>query len=415
MSGQVIYIVRSWPRWSQTFIVNEVLALERRGVDLVVFSLVRSGEELVQPQVADVRSPVHYLEDELRRPLSARLRTQVRQFLASPLRYALVLWFCLRNAGLAAGYGECSTLGCFLHAVTVAETLDDERATSRPAHVHAHFAHDPALVGMLVARLTGLPFSFTAHARDLVEIPPTSLAARAARATALVTCCAANADYIDTAVPADGRPPVLVIHHGVDLERFVPTPRDEAPAVPRLLSVGRLVEKKGYDDLLHALAAVRDHGLAFSCRILGDGPMLAELADLCARLDLHQVELAGARSSEQVVAALKEADVFVLTPRVVDTGDRDGIPNVLVEAMAAELPVVSTAVSGIPELVDDGHNGLLVAPDDPAALADAMLRLADDPDERHRFAAAGAATVARDFDGDALARRMAALFGTVHA
>ncbi|MGH8966799.1 MAG: glycosyltransferase, partial [Actinomycetes bacterium] len=328
MSERVIYVVRSWPRLSQTFIVNEVLALERRGVDLVVFSLVRSGEDRVQPQVADVRAPVHYLEDEPL-PLAARVRRQLGWFRAAPVRYARVLWFCLRNPGLAAGYGECSTLDGFRHAVRIVAMLDDmRRAGQEPVHVHAHFAHDPALVGMLVARLSGLPFSFTAHARDLVEIPGSSLAARTAEATAVVTCCEANAAYIDSAVPMAGRPPVLVIHHGVELARFTPARKPPA-TLPSLVSVGRLVEKKGYADLLHALARLKATGAPFSCRIYGDGPLRAELTGLRDCLGLQQqVELVGARSTGEIVAALRGADAFVLTPRVVEGGDRDGIPNV---------------------------------------------------------------------------------------
>ena len=169
MPDRVIYIVRSWPRLSQTFIVNEVLALERRGLELVVFSLVRSGEDVVQPQVADVRAPVHYLD-------GTRDGADVRRLLSwcaiAPLRTFLVLVHCLLHPRMAAGYGEGSTRQCLGHALRVAAAVRDLRAAGdEPVRVHAHFAHDPALVGMLVSRLTGLPFSFTAHARDLYEIP----------------------------------------------------------------------------------------------------------------------------------------------------------------------------------------------------------------------------------------------------
>ena len=166
MPERVIYVVRSWPRLSQTFIVNEVLALERRGLELVVFSLVRSGEVVVQPQVADVRAPVRYVDDlEHGR---ANVRRQLSSFVDAPMRSARALLDCLLRPGLAAGYGDCSALQCFRHALSVAAVVRDMRAHGdEPVRVHAHFAHDPALVGMLVARLTGLPFSFTAHARDL--------------------------------------------------------------------------------------------------------------------------------------------------------------------------------------------------------------------------------------------------------
>ena len=408
MSERVIYIVRSWPRLSQTFIVNEVLALERRGLELAVFSLVRSNEVLVQPQVAEVRASVHYLEDRLRRPWVSRTRLQLAGLLAAPLRYALVLWFCLRHPGLAAGYGDSSTLRCFFHAVRIASSVEDMRAAgAEPVHVHAHFAHDPALVGMLVARLTGLPFSFTAHARDLVQIPAKSLAVRAADATALVTCCAANADYIDSAVPAVDRPPVLVIHHGVELGRFVPTPRDPAVKVPNLLSVGRLVEKKGYVDLLHALGTVKARGVDFRCRIYGDGPLQQELTELRDSLGLQgQVELMGARSNEQILAALRVADAFVLAPKVVEGGDRDGIPNVLVEAMACGLPVAATSAGGITELVQHDVNGLVSEPGDVEAMAESITGLLTDPGRRARLGEAARQTVERGFDIDVAAHRL---------
>lgn len=408
MPEEVIYIVRSWPRLSQTFIVNEVLALERRGLELAVFSLVRSGEHLVQPQVADVRAPVRYLEDQLRRPWTSRIRLQLAGLRAAPLRYLFVLWFCLRHPALAAGYGECSTLRCFFHAVRIACTIDDMRAAgAEPVHVHAHFAHDPALVGMLVARLTGLPFSFTAHARDLVQIPGESLAARAADATALVTCCTANAGYIDSVVPPAGRPPVLVIHHGVELGRFLPAPREAAAGVPCLLSVGRLVEKKGYADLLHALSTVRAAGVAFGCRIYGDGPLQQELTELRDALGLRgHVELMGAASNEQILAALRVADAFVLSPKVVDGGDRDGIPNVLVEAMACGLPVATTSAGGITELVQHDVNGLVSEPGDVVAMAASITGLLTDPGSRARLGAAGRRTVERGYDIDVAARRL---------
>jgi glycosyltransferase involved in cell wall biosynthesis len=408
MPERVIYIVRSWPRLSQTFIVNEVLALERRGVELAVFSLVRSGEDLVQPQVFDVRAPVDYLEDERKRPWASRTRLHLIWFMRAPLRSAMVFWFCLRHPGLAAGYGDCSTRACFLHAMRVAAALDDMRAVGEePVHVHAHFAHDPALVGMLVARLTGLPFSFTAHARDLVQVPATSLAARAAEATALVTCCAANAEYIASAVPPAVRPPVLVIHHGVELGRFVPAPRGGSVAVPSLVSVGRLVEKKGYVDLLHALGALKANGARFICRIYGDGPLCDELTELRDSLDLRDhVELMGAQSNEQILAALHGAHAFVLAPRVAEGGDRDGIPNVLVEAMACGLPVATTTAGGITELVQHDVNGLVSEPGDVVAMAESISRLLTDHALRRRLGDAARCTVERDYDVDVAARRL---------
>jgi len=404
MPDRVIYIVRSWPRLSQTFIVNEVLALERRGLELVVFSLVRSGEDVVQPQVADVRAPVHYLD-------GTRGGTDVHRLLSwgvvAPLRTFLVLVYCLLHPRMAAGYGQCSTRQCLGHALRIAAAVRDLRtAGDEPVRVHAHFAHDPALVGMLVARLTGLPFSFTAHARDLYELPVAGLTARAREATAVVTCCDVNARYLESVVPHQDRPPIVVVHHGVDLHRF--SPAGQVTATPPLLvSVGRLVQKKGFPDLLRALREVKDRGVRFHARISGAGPLYAELARLRDTLGLAaDVELRGAEDSDAVVAALHRATVFALTPYELPGGDRDGIPNVLVEAMACGLPVVATTAGGITELVRHDVNGLLAAPGDVAGIADALARLLTDAASCTRLGTAARRTVETGYDIDDAARRL---------
>lgn len=414
----MIYVVRSWPRLSQTFITNEILALERRGLGITVFSLVRSGEQLVQPAVSRVRAPVIFLSDG---PAMWRDRFRLHRiaFGSGPLRYVRALLFALRQPSLAAGYGESSTVESFGHAVRIAAEIEHMRTEGdAPSHLHAHFAHDPALVGLLVARMTGLPFSFTGHARDLVQIPGTSLTVRAAGATALVTCCRANAEYIDSVVPEAVRPPVLVIHHGVELSTFAPTafaPTDAGAGtgVPTLVTIGRLVEKKGFDDLLDALAIVAARRRPFRCRIYGDGPLRETLERQRDRLGLqHVVALMGASDSDGVIAALAEADMFVLTPRVAGDGDRDGIPNALVEAMACGLPVVTTAVGGITELVRNGRDGIVVAPGDTASIAGAIDRLVTDGELRRRLGAAARRTVELEHDVDQAAIRLEAVFAS---
>ena len=402
MTGRVVYIVRSWPRLSQTFIVNEVLALERRGVQLDVVSLVRSGETVVQPQVADVRAPVTYLDD----PRPRRLLAHLSAFAATPGRYLSALLLCLRQPELAAGYGDSSALECLTHAARIAKGVNALSGPGRPNHVHAHFAHDPALVGMFVSMLTGLPFSFTGHARDLYQIPASSLAAKAARATMLVTCCEANVTFLRNTLPGS-QVPVEVIHHGVDLDRFAPSTR-RSDGVPALVSVGRLVEKKGFDDLLRALARLDQ---PFSFQIYGDGPLHDELMSLRDELGLgDRIDFMGARDSDEIVKALADADAFVLTPTTTEDGDRDGIPNVLVEAMACGLPVVTTTAGGITELVADEVNGLLCDPDDVSSIARSVGRIVADPALRARLGAAGRDTVEADYDVNTAAARLEALY-----
>jgi glycosyltransferase involved in cell wall biosynthesis len=414
MSERVIYLVRSWPRLSQTFVVNEVLAVERAGAELAVFSMVRSGEALVQPEVAAVRAPVVYLADRADDGILRRALPFLVVLLGSPLRFLRTLVFSLRRPGLAAGYGECSTRECFVQATQIAAAIRRMRATGvRVEHLHAHFAHDPALVGLLTARLThNLRFSFTAHARDLLQIPASSLTARAADAVAVVTCCEANAGYIASVVPHVLRPPVEVIHHGIELDRFTPS-RSHAPSArpPRITSVGRLVEKKGYTDLLRALARLVDRGESFRCDIYGDGPDREHLERLRDDLGLRgHVAFQGAQDSTHIREVLQSSDLFALTPCVTNDGDRDGIPNVLVEAMACGLPVVTTTSGGITELVHHGENGLVSRPGDVAAISGAVARLLGDAELRRRLGEAARHSVEADYDVNAAARRLLGVY-----
>jgi glycosyltransferase involved in cell wall biosynthesis len=417
MPRTVIYLVRSWPRLSQTFVLNEVLALERRGVRLAVFSLVRSGEAIVHPQVEQVRAPITYLADECGRGWPVRIRRHARQLTRTPVTYARTLATCLRDRDLTAGYGECTALESFDMAVRVTDAVRRLKAGgSEPVHLHAHFAHDPALVGMWVARFTGLPFTFTAHARDLVQLAPPALAARAREAAGVFTCCSLNAEYLDSTLPGSVRPPVTVIRHGVDLRRFTPGTRHPATGVPTVVSVGRLVDKKGFADLLQALWLVKATGRAFRCEIYGDGPELDRLTSLRTSLQLDdEVHLLGARSGDGIVRALRDADLFALTPRVAADGDRDGIPNVLVEAMSCGLPVVTTTAGGVPELVDHDHNGLLARPGDVRTVATHLGELIDSAERRARLGAAARATVERSYDVDVAAQTLERLMLSARA
>jgi glycosyltransferase involved in cell wall biosynthesis len=407
---RVAYLVRSWPRLSQTFILNEVLALEHLGLALVIFSMIGSGESLVHDQLAAVRAPVHYLDAARGRRFRSRLRAHSRLAARSPWRYFSTLWFVLRRRELAAGYSTTTRTACFGHAVQLVAIARADGTNGSPiARIHAHFAHDPALVGLLVHRLTGISFSLTAHARDLYGIPQAALAARADAACAVVTCCRANADYLRRTVD-DAR--LHLVHHGVDLERFRPRPRVVEPGTPLIVSIGRLVEKKGFDDLLEACARLKADGRRFRCVICGEGPRRDTLEAHRDALGLADtVTMIGPRPQSEVVTLLERADVFALVPFITDEGDRDGVPNVLVEAMACGIPVVTTAVGGIPDLVRHGENGLLGAPRDIATVARHLGELLDDADSRRVLGASARATVEACFDARVSARQLAALLG----
>ena len=415
VAGRLVigYVVRAYPRLSQTFIVNEILELERLGWSIRIYGINASRESAVQPQVARVRAPVEFLESALKQSWIRSAADHLRLALASPRRYVRTLFYVLRHAELDAGYSTESRFRSFLHAVCLAGLLDRERRSGAtpPGHLHAHFAHTPALVVLLAHLLTGIPYSFTAHARDLYQIPASALAERIEHARAVVTVCDENVRYIEHAVPEKSRGKVRLIHNGIDLLDFRPGPAGPRPSPPLVASASRLVEKKGFPDLLHALARVKAQGGLFECVIYGEGPMGEELSAAIERLGLSAaVRLAGRCTQAALASVLPRVDVFALTPFVTASGDRDGIPTVLAEAMACGLPVVSTQVAGIPDLVKHEENGLLVAPRDVEAIAAAILNLLEDEEKRRRLGAAARRTVAESFERSACVRQIAAIF-----
>jgi glycosyltransferase involved in cell wall biosynthesis len=348
-----------------------------------------------------VRARPRYLDPALRRPRRTILAEHALFALRRPLRYVRAASYVLRRRDLDTGYTTGSRFRSFAQAVYLARTLDAGKRGR--LHLHSHFAHDPTLIAFLVGRLAGVPYSFTAHARDLYETPVRTLAERAQAATAVVTCCGANAAYLRRVVPAAGGK-VHVIHHGVDATLFHPG-RGAPSSPPLVLSAGRLVAKKGFPDLLRACALL---GPEACCRILGDGPMQAELARLVAELGLEErVRLGGGFTQAELAHELRGAAVFALTPTVTAAGDRDGIPNVLLEAMAAGVAVVATDVGGIAEVVVDGRTGLLCPAGDVERIASSLASLLADHRLRAGLGRAARAAVVERFDAQAGARRIA--------
>lgn len=413
---RVGYLLRSYPRLSQTFILNEILALEKLGVHVHIFAVTHPHEALVQAQVAEVQAPVAYLEVAQQRQWWVILWEHLLTLLLAPYRYLTTLAYLLYHREFDEGYTASSRLVCFLQAVYLAGLLRRARRQGAPIdHLHAHFAHDPTLIAHLVQRMTGIGFTFTAHARDIYQIPKTVLGERIKAAGAVVTCCATNIDYLKTAAAAD-HAKLRVIHNGVNLQEFHPPLATRNTAIPLILSASRLVEKKGYPDLLHAYQRLKAAGYRFRSVIYGDGPLQKSLAALIDELELQQeVQLAGACTQQELRQVLTQADIFALTPFVTDDGDRDGVPTVLVEAMACGKPVVSTTVVGVPELVTHEVNGLLTAPHDVAGITSALATLLDDAAKRHQLGWAARDTVVNHFDLQAGALQLARLYTTMAA
>lgn len=382
----IAYLVKTFPKISETFIAREVLALESQGVDLAIYALRRPAEPKSHAINGAVRARVHYLPDRLAGNFIGLLWAQLLLLLRRPVGYFRALLFALRRA--EAGRGRD-----FLQAAFLARAL----IKNNIVHLHAHFINEPAGVAELAHRLCGVPYSVTAHAKDIYLSPKAELRRKIAGAKFVVTCNDFNRRYLEALEVA--RTPIVRIYHGLDVELFRKSSAvDSVGDLPLLLSVGRLRPKKGFPVLLDACGLLKIGGYKFRCVIAGYGPLQEQLAARIDRLGLgDRVALTGMLTQEEVIALYRQAQLFILPCQVTADGDRDGIPNVLAEAMAMELPVVSTPVAGIPELIEHNHSGLLVRPEDPAQLAAAIARLLDQPRLRHELGQAGREKVCRLF------------------
>jgi glycosyltransferase involved in cell wall biosynthesis len=396
--GTVGYVVTTWPSLSQTFVLNEILGLQERGVELRIFSAKNPKNELVNAKVSEVRAPVDYLAFRGRRVriFLSNLRTASRQ----PYRYGRALVHALR-------YRDGDVVKRFLQAGHLADLLRRNPVT----HLHAHFATAPARVAMFTSEITLVPFTFTAHARDIYSDTPVEvLRAEIFHARAVVTVTEYNRSYLHKLVPRTDK--IRYIDSIFDFSGFdFHWPRVSDGEAPLILSVARLVEKKGLEDLIVAANILRSLGRRFRIQIIGDGSLRETLTEKILAFGLQEhVTLSGARAHEEVKLAYQRAQVFALPCVVASDGDRDGLPIVLIEAMASGVPVVSTTVVGIPELIESGRHGLLVPPGKPEALATALERLLTDIPLCERLAHAARLKIEERFSSDRTAEKLMHVF-----
>ena len=406
MTRPVAFVLKGYPRLSETFIAQEIRALEQRGLDIRLYAMRRPTDRAVHPVHREIKAPLVYLPEYLHeepRRVGCGLRAARR----------LAGWRAALRA-FAADLRRDPTrnrLRRFGQATVLAAELPKD-----VGWLHAHFLHTPASVVRYAALLRGLPWSASAHAKDVWTTPGWELREKLAGCRWLVTCTAANARHLASLAPLPQR--VELLYHGLDLRRFPPPPpcrhsagNGSATGPVVLLSVGRAVEKKGYAGLLDALALL-PADLNWRFVHIGDGPLLDGLRQRAVRRGIAgRIEWRGALPQEAVLAAYRSADVFVLACRIADDGDRDGLPNVLMEAHSQGLACLSTEVSAIPELIIDGKTGLLVPADDARALAAALFRLIRDPDCRLRLGAAAMQRLHQGFAMEPGIDRLAQLFG----
>lgn len=378
------YVLKMYPRFSETFIVSEILAREAAGERIEIFALRPSTDARFHPELARVKAPVTYLA----RPQSSS-----------------GVWEAFRtaaSAGLAAdvsrAFGELAAADPddAVQAIHLAAALQHRNIR----HLHAHFASAATAVARLASLITGIPYSFTAHAADIFRdtVSRKDLRARLADAHHVVTISGYNLQYLHRHFPHQADR-LRLVRNGLELARF--PYRDPRPVggTVRIAAVGRLVEKKGFQHLLPALASLIGSGVSAEVRIAGTGVMGQELQSALVRLGLSRhVRMLGPQTQDQIHELLDWADVFVAPCVVGSDGNADGIPTVLLEAMATGTPSISTAVTGIPEVIRDGSTGVLIEPGSPALLDRAIRRIVSPATDRTLLARNARDLIEREYD-----------------
>ncbi|TFH91611.1 glycosyltransferase [Vibrio ouci] len=389
----VAYIVKRYPRYSETFIVNEILAHEKAGLSVHIFALLPPQDAHFQDIISRVKAPVTYL------PAKAdRASTFWERQKKVSRRYPEV-WHVLGQFPSASAREVLQSLELALHISRMQLT-----------HLHAHFATTSTTVAQITSAITGVPFSFTAHAKDIFHQDNdfVALVTKFQQAKCAITVSDFNYAYLtkDLAVQNDK---VVTIYNGLDLAEF-PYSSPESRE-PKICAVGRLVEKKGFCDLISACQQLKQQGITFQCEIIGDGELKAELQQQIIDLAVEDVvTLKGSLPQENVKQYLRQAAVFAAPCIVGEDGNRDGLPTVLLESMALGTPCVSTDVTGIPEVILDGQTGLMVEQRNPNSLAKALLSLLSQSQLRVTLSQKARSLIESQFNIHNNAQKIRALF-----
>ncbi|AZO80255.1 MULTISPECIES: glycosyltransferase family 4 protein [unclassified Bosea (in: a-proteobacteria)] len=392
----VAIAMKGYPRLSETFIAQELIGLQRLGLSFAIWSLRHPTDGARHLMHREITAPLHYLPEYLHDDWPRVLRGIGRAFRRpSILRLLGVFMYDLardRTRNRLRRFGQACAMARELPAGT--------------RHLHVHYLHTPASVIRYAALSRGLSWSFSAHAKDIWTTPDWEKREKIADARWGVTCT--RDGYAELKRLADGPDKVALLYHGLDLSRFPVPPearpqRDGSDSADPLcfITIGRAVAKKGFDDLLAALA-ILPADLNWRLVHIGGGEMLAALKAQAETLSIaSRIEWRGAQAQDAVIAALREADLFVLPSKQAENGDRDGLPNVVMEAASQALPIVATDFAGIPEFVQHGREGLLLRPGDVSALAKALDGLSRDPQWRAKLGAAALARLGTEFSAQA--------------
>lgn len=389
MTKSIAYVLKMFPRLSETFIWNEILALEAMGIRIHIVSLNRSDMKTSHPEINSIRAPVYYLPVSLWRELARMLMAQAYFLRRHPGRWirAFSVMFFRFNPKAVKRWLQSGKMAQLLEGTDI-------------GHIHAHFSNAPTTVAMMMGILLGLRFSITCHAKDVYangRLHSPGFFRNLTRANFVVTVSEKTKQDILHTWPDLPPSKIHVIYNGLDLERF--HRRSAEPGERLVLAVGRFVEKKGFPYLIEACQVLRDRSVPFKCEIIGYGQMAKSMVNLVSALKLEdRVRLVGPLPQEELVAYYQRADVFCLPTIIASNEDRDVLPNVVKEAMAIGVPVVTTSIPAMGELVEHERTALLAPPGNSTALAEALERVLEDGEMGERLADAGREVIEERFD-----------------
>ena len=397
----IAYITQSYPTLTTTFIYREVLALERAGFKIATFAIWKPDLARISPESRPLVDNTTYVF-----PASAAslLKAQLRFMAAHPGKYFSTAFFALTRRGESLANRK-RTLFHFAEAVYLAQAMQQQGIK----HIHAHFTINAASIALILSKLLNVTFSFTAH--NIFFTDRLLLKEKVRHARFIVAISEFSRQYLDNLVAGDHLDKIHIVHCGLSLQRFAPPKNKPGNNPPVILFVAQLAERKGAPYLLEACRILRERGVSFHCILIGGGQQKAMLADKLKQYNLQQhVELKGPVFQKDLKPYLNRCDVFALPCITAANGDMDGVPVSLMEAMAMEIPVVSTLLSGIPELIENDKEGLLTPEKDAPSLADALQRLLQDSALRRKLGQNGRKKIMAAFDVDKNAQQLASLF-----
>ncbi len=385
------FLVKTYPKVSETFVLQEILAVQKEPYDVTIFSMQHPTDDQFHKAFDSVTAEINYLTPNHWKHWHS-IKTHLKMI-------GLCFWPYLSTLLFALKHSEQGSFEQFCQAVYLAKAVQEQGIK----HLHVHFASEPAGLAELTSRLCKVTYSISAHAKDIYLQNPLSLARKIANAQFVVTCTEYNRRYLNSINTSST--PVYRIYHGIDATRIMNESNNNNTHhhsdLLRILSVGRLQEKKGFPTLIVACHLLKQARYSFRCDIVGYGPYIGELQALIDQYQLSDsICLWGKMTHERVVEFYRQADIFALPCQVTHEGDRDGIPNVLMEAMTFAIPVISTNISGIPEIIENNTSGLIVETKNDQALFSALQHLIDNPELRKQIGEAGKHRVATRFDAE---------------